>query len=107
MKKKNIKGVIVKFEILDDYDNVIKVIAEKSFPNVSFDSWKDHWNPRFIHYRCFNKEVSEYVQKQHDINDLQFHYEDWENSPNVVQSFYNIDGELMYTVDEVDYEMNI
>lgn len=106
MKKKNIKGVVVKFEMLDNYGNVVKVIAEQFFPNAYFDSWEDSWHPKFIHYHCFDKEVMEYVQKQHDINNSKFNYEDFENSPGIVQSFYNIDGELMYTVDEVDYEMN-
>lgn len=106
MKKKNIKGVVVKFELLDAYGDDVKIITEQFFPNACFDSWEDSWNPKFIHYHCFDKEVMEYVQKQHDINNSQFNYEDFENSPDVVQSFYNIDGELMYTVDEVDYEMN-
>ena len=104
---KNQKGVIVRFEILDDNDNIINVIAEQTFPDASFDSWVDHWNPRFAHYRCFDREVSEYVFKQHSINDFKYNYVDWENSPNVRQAFYNTNNDLMYTVDEVEYEMNL
>lgn len=108
MKKKiNKKGVIVKFEILDDNDNIINIIAEQIFPDAIFDSLPDSWNPIFTKYRCFDKNVSEYVYKQHNINDLKFNYADWENSPNVRQAFYNLDNHLMYTVNEVEYEMNL
>ena len=105
MKKQ--KGVIVRFEILDDNDNIVNVIAEQTFPDASFDSCADNWNPRFVHYRCFDKEVSEYVFKQHSINDFKYNYADWENSPNIRQAFYSADNKLIYTVDEVEYEMNL
>ena len=104
---KNQKGVIVRFEILDDNDNIVNVIAEQTFPDASFDSLVDHWNQRFVNYRCFDKEVSEYVFKQHSINDFKYNYVDYENSPNVRQAFYNTNNDLMYTVDEVEYEMNL
>ena len=106
-EKRNQKGVIVRFEILDDDDNIINVIAEQTFPDAVFKSWPEPYNPRFTKYGCFDKDVSEYVYKQHEINDLKFNYEDWENSPNVRQAFYNIDNDLMYTVDEVEYEMGL
>ena len=51
--------------------------------------------------------VSQYVVKQHSINDLKDNYVDWENSPNIRQAFYNTNNDLMYTVDEVEYEMNL
>ena len=107
MKKKNKKGVIVRFEILDDNDNVINVISEQAFPNATFNSWREPLSPRFTKYGCFDRDVNEYVYKQHQINDLKFNYADWENSPNVIQAFYNIDNVLMYTVNEVEYEMNL
>ena len=105
-QKKNLKGVIVRFEVLDD-DNIINVIAEQTFPNAIFKSWTEPANPRFIRYCCFDRDVSEYVYKQHRINDLKYNYTDWENSPDVRQAFYNIDNELIYTVDEVEYEMDL
>ena len=40
-------------------------------------------------------------------NDSKFNYADWGNAPNVRQAFYNTDNELMYTVDEVEYEMGL
>ena len=104
---KNQKGVIVRFEILDDNNNIVNVIAEQTFSDASFDSWVDNWNSRFVHYRCFDKNVSEYVFKQHSINDFKYNYVDYENSPNVRQAFYNTNNDLMYTVDEVEYEMNL
>ena len=107
MKKKNKMGVIVRFEILDDNDNVTNVIAEKVFPNATFNSWHEPLTPKFTKYSCFDRDVNEYVYKQHQINDLKFNYADWVNSPNVIQAFYNIDNILMYTVNEVEYEMNL
>ena len=101
------KGVIVRFEILDDNGNIIKVIAEQTFPNSTFSSWSESLNLRFIRHECFDKDVSEYVFKQHQENNLKYNYADWENSPNVIQAFYNIDNVLMYTVNEVEYEMNL
>ena len=38
MKKRNQKGVIVRFELLEDNDNVINAIAEKTFPDATFQS---------------------------------------------------------------------
>ena len=107
MKKRNQKGVIVRFELLEDNVNVINVIAEKTFPDATFQSWPEPFNPRFIRYGCFDTDVSEYVYNQHQINDSKYNYADWENAPNVRQAFYNIDNELMYTVDEVEYEMEL
>ena len=101
------KGVIVRFEILDDNDNIINVIAEQTFPDAVFNSWSDPLNKRFIKYRCFDENVSEYVFKQHSINDFKYNYVDWENSPNIRQAFYSTDNELIYTVDEVEYEMKL
>lgn len=106
-KKKNLKGVIVRFELLDDDDNIISVIAEQTFPDAIFKSWPDHYNPRFTKYGCFDTDVSEYVYKQHEINDSKYNYADWENAPNVRQAFYNTDNDLIYTVDEVEYEMGL
>ena len=101
------KGVIVRFEILDDDDNIVEVIAEQFFPNAVFNSSPIPYNPRFLRYCCFDKDVSEYVFKQHSINDSKYHYVDYENSPNVRQAFYNTNNDLMYTVDEVEYEMSL
>ena len=105
MKKRKQKGVIVRFELLDDDDNIVNVIAEQAFPNATFKSLRDHLTPRFTKYGCFDTDVSEYVYKQHQINDSKYNYADWENAPDIRQAFYNIDNELMYTVDEVEYEM--
>ena len=41
------------------------------------------------------------------MNDSKYNYAYWENAPNVRQAFYNTDNELMYTVDEVEYEMEL
>ena len=106
MKKRNQKGVIVKFELLDD-DNIVNVIAEQTFLDATFKSWRDPLTPRFTNYCCFDRDVSEYVYKQHQINDSKFNYADWENAPNVRQAFYNIHNELMYTVDEAEYAMEL
>ena len=107
MKKRNQKGVIVRFELLDNDDNIVNVIAEKTFPDATFKSWRDPLTPRFTNYGCFDRDVSEYVYKQHQINDSKFNYADWENAPNVIQAFYNTDNDLMYTVNEVEYEMGL
>ena len=106
-KKRNQNGVIVRFELLDNDDNIINVIAEKTFPNAVFKSWLEPFNPRFTKYGCFDTYVSEYVYEQHQINDSKYNYADWENAPNVRQAFYNTDNILMYTVDEVEYEMEL
>ena len=106
-KKRNLKGVIVRFEMLDDNDNIINVIAEQTFLDAVFKSWRDPLMPRFNKYGCFDTDVSEYVYEQHQSNDLKYNYADWENVPNVRQAFYNTDGDLMYTVDEVEYEMEL
>ena len=106
-KKRNQNGVIVRFELLDVDDNVINVIAEKTFPNAVFKSWTEPFNPRFNKYGCFDTDVSEYVYEQHQINDSKYNYVDWEKAPNVRQAFYNTDNELIYTVDEVEYEMEL
>ena len=45
------KGVIVRFEILDDNDNIINVIAEQTFPDAVFNSWSEPLNKRFVKYR--------------------------------------------------------
>ena len=107
MKKRNQKGVVVRFELLEDNVNVINVIAEKTFPDAVFKSWRDPLFPRFNKYGCFDTDVSKYVYEQHQINDLKYNYADQENAPNVRQAFYNTDNELMYTVDEVEYEMGL
>lgn len=106
-KKRNQKGVVVRFELLDIDDNIVNVIAEKTFPDAVFKSWRDPLFPRFNKYGCFDTDVSEYVYEQHQTNDSKYNYRDWENSPNVRQAFYNTDGNLMYTVDEVEYEMGL
>lgn len=106
-KKRNQKGVVVRFELLDIDDNIVNVIAEKTFPDAVFKSWRDPLFPRFNKYGCFDTDVSEYVYEQHQTNDSKYNYTDWENSPNVRQAFYNTDGDLMYTVDEVEYEMGL
>lgn len=106
-KKRNQNGVIVRFELLDNDDNVINVIAEQTFLYAVFKSWRDPLFPRFNKYGCFDTDVSEYVYEQHQINDSKYNYVDWENAPNVRQAFYNTDNELMYTVDEVEYEMEL
>ena len=103
----SLKGVIVRFELLDDNDNIINVIAEKTFPNASFISCLGHLNPRFTRYSCFDKDVNEYVYKQHHVNNLKYNYADYEKSPNVRQAFYNTDNNLIYTVDEVKEEMSL
>ena len=74
MKKKNKKGVIVRFEILDVNDNVTNIISEQAFPNAVFNSWREPLNPRFTKYGCFDRDVNEYVYKQHQINDLKFNF---------------------------------
>lgn len=106
-KKRNLKGVIVRFELLDIDDNIVNVIAEQTFPNATFKSWRDPLFPRFNKYGCFDTDVSEYVYEQHQINDSKYNYADWENAHNVRQAFYNTNNELMYTVDEVEYEMGL
>ena len=106
-EEKNQNGVIVRFELLDNDDNIVNVIAEKIFPNAVFKSWPEPFNPRFTNYGCFDTYVSEYVYEQHQINDSKYNYADWENAPNVRQAFYNTDNILMYTVDEVEYEMEL
>ena len=88
-------------------DNIVNVIAEKTFPDATFQSWPEPFNPRFTKYGCFDTDVSEYVYKQHQINDSKYNYEDWENAPNIRQAFYNTDNELMYTVDEAEYVMGL
>ena len=60
-KKRNQNGVIVRFELLDVNDNIINVIAEKTFPNAVFKSWRDPLMPRFNKYVCFDADVSKYV----------------------------------------------
>lgn len=105
IKKEKLKGVIVRFELLDEETNIINIIAEQTFPNAIFKHWTELRNPYLTPYYCFDKDVREYVRKQHRINDLQFNYEDWENAPNVRQAFYNTDNDLIYTVDEVAYGM--
>lgn len=107
MKKRKQKGVIVRFELLDYNDNIINIIAEQTFPNATFKSWRDPLTPRINKYGCFDRDVSEYVYKRHQINDSKYNYADWENAPNVRQAFYNTDNDLMYTVDEVEYEMGL
>ena len=77
MKKRNQKGVIVKFELLDD-DNIVNVIAEQTFLDATFKSYQDPLTPRITNYWCFDTDVSEYVYKQHQINDSKFNYADWE-----------------------------
>ena len=106
-KKRNQKGVIVRFELLDNDDNIVNVIAEKTFLGATSKSWQDPLIPRFNKYGCFDADVNEYVYEQHQINDSKYNYADWENTPNVRQAFYNTDNELMYTVDEVEYEMGL
>ena len=107
MKKRKQKGVIVRFEMLDNDDNIVNVIAEETFPAATFKSYQEPLTPRITNYWCFDTDVSEYVYKQHQINDSKFKYADWENAPNVRQAFYNTDNELMYTVNEVEYEMGL
>ena len=68
------KGVIVRFEILDDDDNIINVIAEQTFPDAVFNSWSDPLNKRFIKYRCFDENLSEYLFQQHNIYDFKYNY---------------------------------
>lgn len=104
IKKEKLKGVIVRFELLDEEANIINIIAEQTFPNAIFKHWTELHNPSLTNYYCFDKDVREYVCKQHRLNDLQFNYEDWENVPNVRQAFYNLDNDLIYTVDEVAYD---
>lgn len=104
---KNSKGVIVKFELLDEDDNVMDVIAERSFPNAVFSSWNDSWNPRLTHQCCFDKEVGKYVHEQHLVNDVKYDYCNWEEAPNIRQAFYDINNKLVYSVDEVEYAMNL
>ena len=78
MKKRNKKGVIVRFELLDDDENIVNVIAEQTFLDATFKSWREPLTPRFNKYGCFDTVVSEYVYKQHQINDSKFNYADWE-----------------------------
>ena len=106
-KKRNQKGVIVRFKLLGNDDNVINVLAEQTIPDAVFKSWIEPFNPRFVKYGCFDTDVSEYVYEQYQINDSKYNYADWKNAPNVIQTFYNTDNELMYTVDEVEYEMEL
>ena len=63
MKKRNQNGVIVRFELLDVDDNIVNVIAEKTFPDAVFKSWRDPLFPRFNKYGCFDRDVSEHLRK--------------------------------------------
>jgi len=107
--KKKIKthGVTVRFELLDEDFNIVEVLCEKSFPDADFTCRPAQFNPNIKHYHCWDKEVNNYVEEQHGGFNLKYHYADWENAPIVRQAYYNIDGELLYTVDEVDHEMNL
>lgn len=104
---KNTQGVTVKFEELDDNDNIIRILSEKTFPDAKFSSWMSPGYNLFLKYRCFDKDVIDYVYHQHCMNNQKYDYSNWEEAPNIRQAFYNADGELMYTDDEVDYEMNL
>lgn len=70
IKKEKLKGVIVRFELLDEEANIINIISEQTFPNATFKSWAELRNPYLTPYYCFDKDVREYVRKQHRINDL-------------------------------------
>ena len=69
IQKEKLKGVIVRFELLNEEANIINIIAEQTFPNASFKSWTELCNPYLTPYCCFDKDVIEYVRKQHRIND--------------------------------------
>jgi len=107
--KKKIKthGVTVRFELLDEDFNIVEVLCEKTFPDADFDCKSSWLNPNIKYYHCWDKEVNDYVEDQHGKFNLKYDYVDWENAPIVRQAYYNVDGELLYTVDEVDHEMNL
>lgn len=50
MKKRNQKGVIVRFELLDNDDNIVNVIAEQTFPSLSVSSMQHSYS--FSIYCC-------------------------------------------------------
>lgn len=106
MAKKSLDGVTVKFERCTDKFKVIEVVAEKSFPDAKFGWYRD-LDTNETCYVCKDRRVKDYVLEQHMVNREKYGYDDLETAPNMRQAFYNAKNELLYTVDEIEYDFTL